>query len=446
LTTYTHGYLVAATSAFLLWRANTGRVPTADSHRNGFALGALFGAGLIWVVGVRSGLVFIEWLTLPALLLLSIRSACGAEAAHKNLFAIGYLYFAMPIWGSVNPVFQWGTILIVRGALRIFGVPSYFEGDTVQLAAGTFEIAGGCSGLHFVMVGLAVGALMGELRGGGWRDRWKLLLLAGGLAVLTNWVRVFVIILAGHYTHMQHYLVARSHYVFGWVLFAAAMTVLLLVEQRLILVATRTKPNPGPTPSESAPAAIQKILPALAVLAAMAGMQWLSARPSRERMHVPAVGAGWSKVAAPNFEWQPIIRGADVIRRLRYVSLRGDAVDRNDYLFLTQHQDKELAGYWDDVSENTIKNGMRYTKFAAISVALHDVQDSSGVHWLIAASYSVGARHVASPVKAQVHYALRSLVRLRSEAAWVTLWRSRCLPDCRTAELVLDRFVSESEF
>src|SRR5690606_24257028 len=131
---------------------------------------------------------------------------------------------------------------VVRGLLRVVGIPSHFIGNDVQIPAGTFEIAGGCSGLHFFVVALAIGALMGEMRGDDWRGRLKLLLLAGALALVCNWLRVFTIILAGHYTHMQHYLVAQSHYGYGWMVFALAMVVFFVLERRIAITANRADP------------------------------------------------------------------------------------------------------------------------------------------------------------------------------------------------------------
>ena len=44
----------------------------------------------------------------------------------------------------------------VRVLLRTVGIPAYFDGLQFQIPAGSFEIAGGCSGLHFLIVALAI--------------------------------------------------------------------------------------------------------------------------------------------------------------------------------------------------------------------------------------------------------------------------------------------------
>ena len=100
-----------------------------------------------------------------------------------------------------------------------FGLRVYIEGNTVGIPEGTFEIEGGCSGIHFLVVGLALAVLQGELIDAPIRRRVKLIAVMAALAIVCNWVRVFTIVMAGHLTDMQHFLI-RQHYTFGWALFA----------------------------------------------------------------------------------------------------------------------------------------------------------------------------------------------------------------------------------
>jgi len=54
----------------------------------------------------------------------------------------------------------------------------------VHIPSGTFEIAGGCSGLHFFIVALAISALYGELQ----RDSIKIRVALICLAALLVWL------------------------------------------------------------------------------------------------------------------------------------------------------------------------------------------------------------------------------------------------------------------
>ena len=59
----------------------------------------------------------------------------------------------------------------------------------------------------------------------GWSDRAKTIAVALALALITNWVRVYTLIIVGQYSDMQHYLITTDHYMYGWVLYGVAMIV-----------------------------------------------------------------------------------------------------------------------------------------------------------------------------------------------------------------------------
>src|SRR5256885_16553100 len=84
---------------------------------------------------------------------------------------------------------------------------------------------------HFMIVGLAVAALHGELRRDPWRVRIAQLALMASLALLANWVRVYTVIEAGYLTDMRSYLVSARRYRFGWAGFAGGAVVLLALPQ-----------------------------------------------------------------------------------------------------------------------------------------------------------------------------------------------------------------------
>lgn len=440
--TYTHGYLVAAICAWLLWRANVGKAAQVDTGNGRRLLPFLLlaAAGLAWVLVVRAGIGLIEWALLPVILWLVVWAAFGTLTARRNLFPIGFLYFAMPVWGTVNGLFQSGTVLAVRTMLRAVGIPSHFIGNYVQIPAGTFEIAGGCSGLHFVIVALALAALMGEVRGDDWRGRARLLLLALGLAVLTNWIRVFTIIVAGHLTDMRHYLVAQSHYGFGWVLFAAAMLVFFVLERR-IDVRKAQRPLPAVVPATP----MHRPVVAATLIVLMVGvLQMASARPADIDALPPAVAGGWQEVARPA-PWQPRIHGADAQRAAVFEHAAEPAVERLQFLFRWQRQDKELGGYGNDMTAHHVVQHSTALQLGDVPVKLHEARDAAGNSWLIAESYAVATRHYPAPFRAQLHYAAASLAQLRSAPAAILVWRTPCVPGCEQAVARLQQFIADTE-
>jgi EpsI family protein len=87
--------------------------------------------------------------------------------------------------------------------------------------------------LHAFIVGLALATLAGVLHHERWKPRVALLLLAMGLSLLANWLRVFAVVVAGHLTAMQHFLIVTDHYYFGWALFSLFMVPLFVVDWQL---------------------------------------------------------------------------------------------------------------------------------------------------------------------------------------------------------------------
>jgi exosortase len=447
--TYSHGYLVAVISIFLLWRSRPAAGTAPREALDVRALAALLVAGLAWLVGARSGLAGLELLLLPVLLVLAVWVALGAAAAKRALFAVGFLYVASPLWGSINAIPQWTTIFVVRGLLRAVGIPSYFEGNLVHLPAGTFEIAGGCSGLHYLMVAIALGLLMGELRGDRWPGRLRLLLLAVALAIFANWVRVFTIILAGHYTDMQHYLVAQSHYGYGWALFALAIAAFCLLERRMPVAAV-APPTPAPVAPMARSARLLPLASAGLALGVIALLQSLSARPAAAGpAFEPAPGGQWTRAPAQQGAWLPRVAGADASSGGDYMSAQGVLVQRRHFVLLSQRQGKELGGYGDDLTGTGIDTGTREdgerATLGSRPATLYRVRGPDGVTSLVAASYSTAGRTYAGPVAAQLRYAVGSLARLRSQPASLTLWRTPCVPDCAAARQQLERFVTVME-
>src|SRR5690606_1296824 len=104
------------------------------------------------------------------------------------------------------------TTAVVSRALDWTGITAHIDGYFVTIAAGVFEIAEGCSGMRYLTVSLALSTFYGLSWYARWRTRILLIAVAGAVAMVANWVRVYSLIVVGDMTDMQHYLIAESHY------------------------------------------------------------------------------------------------------------------------------------------------------------------------------------------------------------------------------------------
>jgi exosortase len=444
-TTYTHGFLVATVSLFLLWRAHVaGDSKQASPASTAGVAAGMLAAILLWEMSYRGGIQLGMLLLLPPLLWAALFLVRGAATARASTFALAFLYFAMPVWGYLNGLAQATTIAAVRFLLRATGVPTFFSGDIVQIPAGTFRIEGGCSGLHFIIVALAIAALLGEVRGDRWRVRLRWLAIALALAVFTNWVRVYTIILIGHLTHMQHYVVRVSHYGYGWLLFALALAVLFLLARRAPMPEVHSKaavvePRAifGPRWAVAAAALIATV-PALLDAAIDKRSSGAAATSALARQAVPG---GWYSASGAS-SWMPEQLDSDSLSRQRF--RRGDAeVEVVVASYIGLAQGKELGGFANRPAGDAeiLGTSRRSTGKRVINEQHIATPDGESLVWV---EYRVDSRSFASAVAAQLWYSWQTVRHLRSPPSSVRLWRAACAPDCSTARTVLSGFLDES--
>jgi exosortase A len=451
--TYTSGFLIAAISLWLMWRARRDFVYVAPPQAawRWLALAFLAGTALVWQFALRAGIQLGYLTLLPVLLWTCVLLVCGVRAARAAAFPLGYLIFALPVWDHAISLLQWLTIQVVRLTLRATGVPSYFSGDLVQIPAGVFEIQGGCSGLNYLIVGLAIGTLLGELRHDDMRARLRWLLVMGALSIVSNWVRVYTIILAGHLSHMQSYLVRVSHYSYGWVIFMVALLLFFAY------VRYRAKPPrahlgkpaaapPDPVLSQMRAGWLTGVLAAAAFPAAMNLIVGSRLPAVDAGLMAPGKAAefhGWRAGPASGSSWQPLQPNADREQHLRFA--RGsEVVELFVADYAEQRQRRKLGGrasYPGGLGVEVVDENLAQAagKTFATQQLEHD-----GMRVSLWRVYQVGDRWFTSATRAQFWYSAQTFVTLRSLPSRVWLLRSECAMDCAAADARLVRFVEEN--
>jgi exosortase len=439
-TTYTHGFLVAGLCLWLLWRAEPRAVPAPTGIQAAGIVAGLLVALLAWRLLSLAGIQTAQLALLPPILWAAVWLTQGPAVARASAFGIGYLYFAIPVWSYLNGAAQEGTVIAVRWLLRITGITAHVEGNIVHIPEGTFEIEGGCSGLHFLIVALALGALLGQVRHDGWRARLRWLGLALGLAVLTNWIRVYTIILLGHLTDMQHYVVRVSHYGYGWLLFAVAMALLLYIEYRTALPGAPARTGAGV--SGGTPAAWKIAAAAAVLLPSMLGRVIDARTPDSVAAPVPAGAAGcWQPIGGAS-SWSPVQHGADSLVRHRYRC--GDAeIESLVATYRNIEQGRELGGFDNRPGGGALVVATRRVERGAQAFEELEVTGAQG-RALVWVHYQVAGRQFASATRAQLWHAAASLCRLRAPGARVHLLHSACTPGCDTARDRMRQYLTDT--
>jgi exosortase A len=437
-TTYTHGFIVLAISMWLILRDE--RFEQLDPPQNNFgALLAYVACSLGWLVAYRAGIETAHELAFPVLAWLAICSFFGVRSARLAFFPIAFIFFAIPVWDVLNEHLQTISAAMVGYMLHLSGISAYVDGNLVHIGVGTFEIAGGCSGLHFVMVALALGALYGELSRDSIKTRAILVGLALFLALAANWVRVYVIVVAGYLTNMQHYLVRVEHYKFGWLVFAVMMTLFFWIASRV--------PSAGRADNRKAETGSAERRPSRLVYAALGLLivpSWSAFAPHSKAPNPPDSEMrpqpleGWSvSKPATDANWRPAFVGADAESLTGYEAPNGTLVVLYVAAYREQKQDKELLGYHNRI----INDSESILDSRSLSRSVHEcvVQDGSVRH-LLRFSYHIGDLQTASGLVAQLAYGVKSI--WSAPVSRIVAVRTRCASDCEAERQTLDAFAS----
>ena len=434
--TYTHGLLVALVSLWLVWRKR-GDLQAAAIRPARWVIPVLLLVSLTWMVVAKAGILTLHATLWPLLAWLSVYAICGRRVALALSFPLAYLWFAVPIWDHLNGLLQGWTVVAVDLLNRITQVPASVQGNLVTIPSGQFEIASGCSGLHYFMVALAIAALAGELHHDRPRTRLMLVVLAAALALLTNWLRVYVIILAGHLTDMQHYLVRVDHYKFGWVVFALAMLVFFMVVRRLPVNSA------GGASLEARPARGRQLPGVVGGLVAMVMLpvsSWAATAGKSDAVPAPVDApqrTGFSGPVSPSPAWRPVFKGPDAELRVAYVSAGGRVVDYYVNSYLRQSQSGELIGYSSRLVSGpsmrerrdggivsvAVGNGLLFRRFDAVS--------SSSADWVVVSHYYVGDRFMTNPLLTQLAIGFHDL--WRTGPSGIRAAAAPCHGDCESA-------------
>lgn len=469
---YSHGFLIVAISAWLLARQAQSLPPARSSRPEVAAIAAVLAASFLWLLLWRAGIQTAHELLLPLIFWLATWAICGREVARRAWFAFAFLTFAVPVWDGLAIVLQPLTVAVVARLLPLAHVPASLDGNLVHLPSGTFEIAAGCSGTHFVAVGLAIGALQGELRGDTVRTRALLIALAVALSIASNWIRVLTIIVAGYVTHMQHYIVRVEHYSFGWLVFALTLVAYFVLARHI--------ESPEPTgASEEVGDPIGNDVPAQgrvrdqpysfkAWLLCMAitlpclsfGPVWgaLAERqaPARVAAELASDPSGlWTGPGPAPATWRPEFPGADV-QRLGAYRKGGREISAFVAAYATQAHGKKLVGYGVSVlpaGELPVSQGVRALPVAAEgssaggAVGVFIEIESAGrgaVRSLIWTRYEVGSRKFTSGLRAQMWYGVVSL--FHPTPSRVMALRAVCDTDCAQARRDMEEFARASHW
>jgi len=221
-----HGILLFIVCVYIFykkWKIHSEKLDIAFSL-SGYIL--LLGLSTVWLFANLTFVEYVELVSLPIILTTIFISLLGWAQSRVFWFPILLMLLSGPLLGLFIPVLQDITAVAAGLALELTGISNIVDGVLIFVPAGTFEVDRGCSGLNVVTVGAILSLLYAYINRFRLKEVVVLLILGLLVSILSNVIRVYIIVVVGNATKMQHSLV-HDHGDLGWVVFLIIMGMFL---------------------------------------------------------------------------------------------------------------------------------------------------------------------------------------------------------------------------
>ncbi|MCU7830517.1 MAG: EpsI family protein [Candidatus Thiodiazotropha sp. (ex Myrtea sp. 'scaly one' KF741663)] len=340
-----HAPLLVLVCLFLAYRAWSAEKESISIQVNFFFILFLAGFSLVWMA---AGLVFVEagqQVSLILMAVLVVLSLLGLNAGRKYIVPMLILLTIVPVWSLFTPYLQTLSAHLSSLLLDVAGITSTREGYLLIIPNGTFEVADSCSGLNFLIIGITLALIHTQLTRVHVGTVALYVLSAAILAVVSNMLRIFVVVTIGYFYGMDHDLV-QDHNSIGWGIFALLFFIFLFFGEKF-LQQRRIEERRVSDSSRESGSMNQRMMSVLIVIAAfssgpalMAYFSHAHAESELNRIDTSGeMGGGWRQFSDKLAEWAPLWTLGDSTLRGRFRS----GVEEVD-LFATQFQ-RQHQGY-----------------------------------------------------------------------------------------------------
>ncbi|QSB02916.1 exosortase A [Methylomonas sp. EFPC1] len=319
--TFTHGFLVAPVSVWLIWS----RRELYRDLRPAFSpLGLLFiiVSGFGWLIADLVHVAVIQQWAVVGVLVGGFWAVLGSHTVAQMLFPIVFLFLMVPFGEAFIPPLMEYTATFVVTLIRLTGMSVYREGLFFTLTSGNWSVVEGCSGLRYLISSLTLGSVYAYLNYSSYKKRTIFIALSFLVPILANGLRAYLIVMIGHFSNMK-LAAGVDHIVYGWVFFGIVMFALFYFgsfwhDSDAGVAAASTPDLAGDSNLADAATIYKHYWPALTVTAlcvfiwpfASQGLSALQAAHVEvpERFSSPSL-PDWQPVAVPDWGWEPNFKG-----------------------------------------------------------------------------------------------------------------------------------------
>ncbi len=218
---YAHGFAVLTISFYMIWGWRE-EIKDICLSPNLIASILLIPLSLLWVVSIYLGIRFVENISFFLLVPTLVFALAGREFLTRLWFPIVFLLVAFPVWELFLPYLQTFAAVVSHFLVKLTGTAILREGVYLNIPAGKFFVAEGCSGLRYLLAAMTLGGFYIYLEGlTKWRAFYFFAIVVFA-ALLSNALRISTVVIAGNLTEMQHPWV-HEHLTLGWYIFVGML-------------------------------------------------------------------------------------------------------------------------------------------------------------------------------------------------------------------------------
>lgn len=451
---YSHGILLFAVACYILvkeWRDK--RASLKVEYRFIYGIILLF-LSVAWLFSELTYLQTASQLLFIFLLIGFVLGLYGSKGATTLLVPIVMLLCAIPIWAVFEKPLQVPTAALVDNLLRLTGYVSIREGYIITIPEGVFEVGDRCSGLRYQIAAVSIAFIYCYF------TRLKLLtsiiyiLSAVVTAFLSNVIRIYIVVLSGHYTNMTHSLL-HDHIWLGWVVFFISFVCLFYLWNKFSPRYAYSKhTNQSDDTIQQAGFIKTTIVTGMLVLFAAVGPLIKSVynvsieQAEGAKQTIELVLEGWESNQDRGL-WQPAWVSADADNYFSFRDGEGRRLDLYLAYYSVQAQGKEVIN-----SRNRKYDEKQWTRLqlrrkdieleskGLLPVIEELIQNGSGKKRVIWTWYYIGGNVVADALKAKL-VALTGIFSGRSDATAI-LVSAEVEDDVKSTKMYLRELVNRS--
>ena len=240
---YSHGFLIIPIALFFVWERRN-KLKQAERMPSYMGLVVVIGSMAMLLAGILGSELFLTRVSIIGTIAGAVLFLCGWNHLRILMLPIAFLILMIPIPAIIfNQVAFPLQLLASRfGEMSLMAcqVPVLREGNVINLANTSLEVAEACSGIRSLISLLTLGIVYGYFTDS---RLWVRLVLTIGtipIAIAANGIRVAGTGIAAHYYGAE---AAQGffHSFSGWIIFIAAFIMMFALYRIIALVA----PAPG---------------------------------------------------------------------------------------------------------------------------------------------------------------------------------------------------------